>query len=329
MVGCAERVTFTMMRVVTSAAEAGPVEPSVVSIGNFDGVHLGHRAILEAVAGRARELNCRSVAMTFSPHPIRFLAPYKAPRLISTLRQKIELIESTGIEVLVVMNFDESLSRLSPHEFIEHYLVKGLATRSVAVGSNFNFGYRGSGSVKTLREWGAGLEVIEVPPVEVRHGIVSSTRVRELIAAGAVSKACRLLGRWPELEGPIVTGAGRGRSVTVPTLNLQAENELLPAKGVYVTQISLDGGPFLQSVTNIGMRPTFNETGLTVETFVLNDPVRETVTAARLKVLKRLRDELKFDSPEALRRQIVLDVHRAQRFNSRLNNVAYVRSHSR
>ncbi len=311
------------MRVVRTAAEAGPPEPSVVSIGNFDGVHLGHRAILETVARRAGELNCRSVAMTFSPHPIRFLAPYKAPKLISTLQQKIELIESTGIEVLLVMNFDEKLSRLLPYEFIEQCLVRDLGTRAVAVGSNFNFGYRGSGSVATLREWGHGLDVIEVPPVEVRHGIVSSTRVRDVIAAGAVSKACRLLGRWPELEGGIVSGAGRGRSVTVPTLNLQAENELLPAKGVYVTFISLDGGPFLHAVTNIGMRPTFNESGLTIETFVLNDPVPGGVRAARLKLMKRLRDEVKFESPEALRRQIAIDVRRAQKFNSRLRTLGH------
>src|SRR5262245_20754036 len=189
------------MRVVKSAVELGAPVPSIVSIGNFDGVHRGHRAILDTIVGRAREFNCRSVAMTFLPHPIQFLAPYKAPKLISTLRQKIEWIESSDVHVLLVVKFDEAFSRLSPQTFIEQCLVKDLAARAVAVGSNFNFGYRGSGSVKTLRESHSGLDVIEVPPVEVRHGIVSSTRIREMIAAGQVSKACRLLGRWPELEG--------------------------------------------------------------------------------------------------------------------------------
>src|SRR5579884_2182856 len=195
------------MQVIASVEQADPAMPSVVSIGNFDGVHRGHRAILETVVRRARELGCRSVAMTFSPHPIRFLAPYKAPKLISTLDQKIRFIESTGIEYLIVLPFDEKLSRLSPQEFIARYLIERLRARSVCVGSNFNFGYRGSGSVQTLRDWNNGLEVIEVPPVVVRGGIVSSTRVRDLISTGAVSKACRLLGRWPELEGPIVSGA--------------------------------------------------------------------------------------------------------------------------
>jgi len=308
-----------LMRVVTSLAEAGPTVPSVVSIGNFDGLHRGHQAILDTVVRRAKELQWRSVAMTFSPHPIRFLAPYKAPSLISTLHQKIRLIEKTGIDVLLVLNFDEQLSRLSPQAFIEQYLVHGLGARSVCVGSNFNFGYRGSGTVQTLREYDRGLEVIEVAPVECRGGIVSSTRVRSVIAAGSVSKACRLLGRWPELEGEIVSGAGRGRTVTVPTLNLKPDNELLPARGVYITRISLDGGDFLNAVTNVGVRPTFGESTVTIETFVLNDPVPLSVKSARLRFIRRLRDEVKFDSPEALRRQIATDIARTQRFIRRLS----------
>src|SRR3954468_11755228 len=145
------------MRVVTSLTDTGPEERSVVSIGNFDGLHRGHRAILDRVVQRAKELDCRSVAMTFSPHPIRFLAPYKAPALISTLNQKIRLIESTGIDLLFVLNFDETFSRLSPAAFIDQYLIRGLSAYSVCVGSNFNFGYRGSGTTQTLRELGGGL----------------------------------------------------------------------------------------------------------------------------------------------------------------------------
>ncbi len=269
--------------------------------------------------------------MTFSPHPIRFLAPYKAPLLISTLHQKIRLIESTGIDLLFVMNYDETFSRLSPDAFIDQYLIRGLGARSVCVGSNFNFGYRGSGSVQTLRDLGGAIEVIEVPPVKVRGGIVSSTRVREFIAAGNISRVCRLLGRWPELEGPIVSGAGRGRTVTVPTLNLRADNELLPANGVYITKISLDGGPFLNSVTNVGIRPTFIEStseSTTVETFVLNDPVPESVVSARVRFIKRLRDEQRFESPEALRRQIATDIARTQRFLRRMSSFGHARIRS-
>jgi len=153
--------------------------------------------------------------------------------------------------------------------------------------------------------------------------------VRELISAGAVSKAYRLLGRWPELEGNIVSGAGRGRSVTVPTLNLEAENELLPGRGVYITRISLDGGRFLHAVTNIGRRPTFDGSTLTVETFVLTDPAPDLDKFARLRFIKRLRDEMKFESPDSLRRQIGIDIIRARQFYSRLAPLSHVRSNSR
>jgi riboflavin kinase/FMN adenylyltransferase len=158
------------------------------------------------------------------------------------------------------------------------------------------------------------MEVIEVPPVRVRGTIAASSLVRQLILQGAVSRACRLLGRWFEMEGAIVPGAGRGRSMTVPTLNLRAENEMIPQQGVYITRISLDGKPFANSITNVGIRPTFGESALTIETFVLNEAVSSPSKWARLHFFHRLRDEIKFDSPEILRRQIQSDINRAERF---------------
>lgn len=302
------------MKVVTSLADADVSHPSVVSIGNFDGLHLGHREILKAVVTRARELGLQSLAMTFSPHPIRLLAPDRALRLISTLDQKIRLIEDAGIEVLFIAQFDAPFSRLSPEDFVRQYLIDGLRARSVCVGGNFNFGYRGRGTIETLRQFQSNFEIIEVPPVRVRGTIVSSSRIRELVAAGEVSHACRLLGRWIEIEGKLVSGAGRGRTMKAPTLNLQPGNELIPKIGVYVSRISLDGRPFMNAVTNVGIRPTFNEIDLTIETFVLNVPVPDDAATARLDFLHRLRDEKKFDSPDDLRRQIALDVQRAQKF---------------
>src|SRR6185369_11514379 len=263
----------------------------------------------------------QSVAMTFSPHPIHFLAPDRAPRLISTPAQKLELIKSTGIDVLFVVPFDHSLSRMSPEHFVREYLIDALKTRSVCVGANFNFGYRQRGTIQTLREFQPQFEVIEVPPVRVRGTIVSSSRVRELVAAGEVSGACRLLGRWIQIEGEIVSGAGRGRTMKVPTLNLAPENELIPKVGVYVSRISLDGGPFMEAVTNVGFRPTFDQTDLTIETFVLKGVVPENVGKARLDFIYRLRDEKKFASPDALREQIAVDVKRAQKFFRLLGRV--------
>jgi riboflavin kinase/FMN adenylyltransferase len=302
------------MKVVTSLDALGGQGPAVVSIGNFDGLHLGHQRILATVVKRARDLGLRSVAMTFSPHPIRFLAPDRAPRMISTLDQKVRLIESAGIDVLFIASFDLDFSRLSPEEFIQRYLIDGLQARSVCVGGNFNFGYRQRGSVETLRQFQSNFEIVEVPSVAVRGTTVSSSRIRQLVNAGSVSRAGRMLGHWIEIEGKIVSGAGRGRTMKVPTLNLEPDNELIPGRGVYVTRIALDGGQFLSAVTNIGIRPTFNETALTIETFVLSGNVPDEVSTARLDFLHRLRDERKFDSPDQLRSQIAVDVRRAQRF---------------
>src|SRR5215831_2961864 len=264
------------MKVVTSLAEADvSQQPSVVSIGNFDGLHLGHREILTTVAKRARELGLRSVAMTFFPHPIRFLAPDRAPRMISTLDQKIRLIQDTGIDVLFIATFDLPFSHLSPEEFVEQYLIRGLQARWVCVGGNFNFGYKQRGSIETLRQFKSHFEIIEVPPVRVRGVIVSSSRIRQLVQLGQVSRACRLLGRWINIEGKIVSGAGRGRTMKVPTLNVEPDNELIPSRGVYISRIALDDGPVMDAVTNIGIRPTFDESALTIETFVLQDMVPE------------------------------------------------------
>jgi len=307
------------MKVATSLADADVSHPLVVSIGNFDGLHLGHQEILKTVVKRSKELGVRSVAMTFSPHPIRVLAPSRPLQLISTLEQKIRLIESAGIDLLFLAQFDSAFSRLSPQEFIDKYLIHGFQARSVCVGGNFNFGYRGAGTIETLRHFHQHFEIIEVPPVRVSGMLASSSAIRRLVGEGNVSRACRLLGRWIEIEGKLVSGAGRGRTMKVPTLNLQPENELIPKIGVYVTRISLDGGPMMNAVTNIGVRPTFDESNLTIETFVLDASVPEGARAARLVFLYRLRDEMKFPSPAALQQQIAKDVKRAQKFFRMLN----------
>jgi len=234
--------------------------------------------------------------------------------LISTLEQKLHLIENAGIDIVFVAQFDAAFSRQSPEEFIEKYLIHGFKARSVCVGGNFNFGYRGSGTIQTLREFRQHFEIIEVPPVRVRGTLVSSSAIRQLVSDGAVSRACRLLGRWLEIEGRIVPGAGRGRKMHTPTLNLESENELIPQIGVYISRISLDGSPFMDAVTNVGVRPTFNESTLMVETFVLNTTPPSAAGRARLQFLRRLRNEIKFPSPEALQRQIAHDVKHAQRF---------------
>jgi len=319
------------MKVVSSLSEASSVlagSGCVLSIGNFDGLHLGHQTILQTVVRHARELGLPAVAMTFEPHPIQVLAPDKAPKRISTKERKVRMIAESGIDLLFVARFDRDFSTLSPNAFVRQYLVNGLHIRAICVGANFSFGHRQDGNLETLRQWAREFEVVEIPPVSVRTLPASSTQVRKTVQDGDVSLASRLLGRWFEIEGRIVSGAGRGRQVTVPTLNLAPENELLPKRGVYVTRISLDDAGYLDSVTNIGVRPTFSETSLSIETFVLDGLVPLNAARARVQFLHRIRDEMRFDSAGLLAEQIGRDVRTAAKFFRLLGNIGHARAHS-
>ena len=305
------------MKVVSSLSAASDVLASgacVLSIGNFDGLHLGHQAILQTVVRRARELGLPAVAITFEPHPIQVLAPDKAPKRITTPARKVQLIAENGIDLLFTIRFDLEFAACSPDEFVRRYLVEGLRIRAICVGANFGFGYRQSGTVDTLRQWAQAFELMEVQQVLLRNIPVSSTQVRKDVLEGNVTRVSRFLGRWFELEGRIVSGAGRGRTVTVPTLNLAAENELLPRDGVYVTRIAVDDGAYLDAVTNIGVRPTFGESQRTIETFVLQSPVPADAGRASLQFLHRIRDEKRFDSPGQLAEQIGRDIQRTAKF---------------
>ena len=316
------------MKVVESLDGLKPAAPSVVTVGNFDGLHRGHAEVLRRTLENARALRFRGVAMTFDPHPIRFLYPDRAPKLISTLDQRVRWIEETGIDVLLVLRFDRNFSRLTADEFIGQYLLDGLQARCVCVGSNFNFGYNQGGRVETLRRYSDRFDVVEVPPVRFRGENVSSSAIRGMIASGVIGRANRLLGHFFEMEGPIVAGTGRGRNVTVPTFNLSADNELIPRNGVYTTRISLGGGPFLDAVTNVGVRPTFGGNDRTIETHILRFNASPHVEFARLQFLERLRDERKFASPEALLHQIQVDIRQAERFFRLLKAFSHAESHS-
>ncbi len=301
---------------------------SVLAIGNFDGIHLGHQAILRATVERANSLNAVSTALTFDPSPRKVLRPETAPPLLSTSAQRMEWFNVLGIEAVVVLPFTLELARLTPEEFVEQILLRDLRIKAVLVGENFRFGHKQAGDVKRLSELGAkhGFDVVVVPPVVYRGEVVSSTIIRREIAAGDVSHAARLLGRPFVLTGEVVSGAGTGRRFTFPTLNLVAEQELLPARGVYVTRTCLDGETRShRSVTNIGMRPTFNGSSLSVETHLLDTQLAATPKRLEVRFWKRLREEKKFSGPEELRAQIASDIARANSFFSRLRHSRAIR----
>jgi riboflavin kinase/FMN adenylyltransferase len=301
---------------------------SVLAIGNFDGIHLGHQAILRATVERAHALNAVSTALTFDPSPRKVLRPETAPLRLSTNAQRMEWFNALGLEAVVVLPFTLDLARLTPEEFVEQILLRDLHIKAVLVGENFKFGHKQAGDVKLLTQLGAkhGFAVVIVPPVVYRGEIVSSTIIRREVAAGDVSHAARLLGRPFVLTGEVVSGTGTGRRFTFPTLNLAVEQELLPARGVYVTRTCLDGEPSShRSVTNIGVRPTFNGSSLSVETHLLDTQLAAAPKRIEVRFWKRLREEQKFTGPEELRAQIATDIARANKFFSRLRHSRAIR----
>ncbi len=290
---------------------------SVLAIGNFDGIHLGHQAILQEATNRAAKSGAVATALTFEPAPLKVLRPEAAPKRLSTNEQRLEWFRAVGVEAAVVMPFTLELSKLSPQEFVEKILVNELQVRALLVGENFRFGHKQAGDAQLLRDLGKvhGFDVASIPPIMAHSEIVSSTVIRREIAEGEVTQAGRLLGRPFVLTGSIVSGTGTGSKFTFPTLNLRADQELLPAGGVYITRTLLQGeSKSRRSVTNIGVRPTFNGTALSIETHLLD--FFGTISAKRieLRFWKRLRSEKKFSSPDELRAQIAKDIASANRF---------------
>jgi len=294
---------------------------SVIAIGNFDGIHLGHQRVLAYCIALAKETGAVATAVTFDPPPLKVLRPETAPLRISTNRQRMAWFEGLGMEAAVVLPFTMDLAKLSPEEFVDEILLRQLQVRAVVVGDNFRFGHRQAGDVKFLRDAGMrnGFDVIVHDPVTLGGEVVSSTRIRKLIAEGDVTRAARMLGRAFALTGAVVPGTGTGRKFTFPTLNLAAEQELLPARGVYVTRTVLDGEPSShRSVTNVGMRPTFNGTRLTVETHLLDYSGNFSPKQIEVRFWKKLRKEKKFAGPEELKAQIARDIARADGFFTKL-----------
>lgn len=292
-----------------------PKRSAVVTIGNFDGVHLGHQRILGTVLERARQSGALGAVLTFYPHPARILRPAEAPALLETLEQRLAAIDTTGIDAALVMKFDAELAKVSAEDFVRRFLLDALRAQRVLVGSNFRFGHRGAGDVKMLGELGQrwGFEVEIVPPVVADGVVVSSTAIRAAIRDGRVEDAKRMLGRAYALEGEIRTGTGQGRKLVVPTLNLGTEQEVLPKNGVYATEAVVEGATY-PAATNVGIRPTFDGVRVTIESHLLD--FRETLTSGRLELLfhKRLRDERKFSGPAELREQVLKDIETAKEF---------------
>jgi riboflavin kinase/FMN adenylyltransferase len=291
--------------------------PCALTIGNFDGVHAAHRAIMGRAAAIAHERGWHAAALTFDPHPASVVAPEKTPQLLTSIEQRCELMRQAGLDDVVVLPFTAELARLSPEQFIREIVTGRLGARAVLVGHNFRFGRGAAGDTAALHELGQryGFEVEICPAVRCRGHVVGSTQIRKLIGRGDVTNAWRMLEHPFALEGTVVPGEGVGSRQTVPTLNLSEQRGLVPLGGVYVTRtFDLDDGRRWRSVTNVGVRPTFGGKRLTIETFLISQFDGRTPARIRVEFLYRLREERKFENADALKGQILRDVRRAERF---------------
>jgi riboflavin kinase/FMN adenylyltransferase len=304
------------MRLFHGTDNAEIARPTVLTLGVFDGLHLGHQLIMQTVVEGARAIGAVPTVITFEPHPRAVLHPESAPPLLQTFDQKIEALGVLGIEQTIVIHFDEAFAQIRAQDFLRDVVVERLHAKEVYLGRGFAFGHNREGNIELLRQVSdrLGFRADEVPEVRLRGRRVSSSRIRELLHHGQVNLARRMLGRPYGVEGRVVRGAERGAGLGFPTANLQPQNRVIPRGGVYVTATLIDG-QWRRSVTNIGMRPTFERAAETsVETFVMNWSGDLYGDVVRVRFLHRLRDEKKFTSIDELKARIEMDVARAEEY---------------
>lgn len=303
------------MRVLHSLVDGTGLKAPVVTVGNFDGLHRGHRKIVEQVLSRARALQGVALLITFEPHPLALLAPERAPGLLATPEQKLELLADAGLDVVLILPFTPALAALTAEEFVGEYLSRGLGAREVYVGENFNFGRGRQGNADLLVGLcdSHGISAAKVPEVCYLGSPISSSRIRRALRSGEVELARELLARPHSISGTVVRGAGRGADLGFPTANLTLRDQLVPQDGVYVTKVVVEGSSH-PSVTNIGSRPTFAEGKFTIETHLLDGSGDLYDRTIEVHFLARLRPELKFESAEALVKQVRRDVERARTY---------------
>jgi riboflavin kinase/FMN adenylyltransferase len=305
------------MKLFHGTDNAEIARPTVLTLGVFDGLHLGHQLIMRTVVERARATGSVPTVITFDPHPRAVLYPASAPPLLQTFDQKIEAFGVSGIEQAIVIRFDEAFAQVRAEDFLRDVVRDRLQAREVYLGRGFAFGRGREGNIELLRAASGrlGFHADEVAEVRLRGRRISSSRIREMLAAGRVNPARRMLGRPYGVEGRVVRGDARGRTLGFPTANMHPHNRVIPRRGVYVTATLIDGA-WRRSVTNVGTRPTFEtrEDAPSVETYVMNWKGDLYGDVVRVRFLHRLRDERKFAGVADLKAQIDRDVARAARY---------------
>ena len=286
---------------------------SVVTLGNFDGIHRGHQALIGGAVSDSKQIGVPSVVLTFEPHPLRVLAPERAPKLILAPKDKMQILQSLGVDVVAVQHFDLAFAKRSAEEFVSDLLVRRLKARKIWVGRDLRFGQGRKGTVDDLIRWGRDIafDVAVVEPILVQGNRVSSSRIRELVSKGRVDEVKDMLGRYHFVSGRVVEGNRRGRELGFPTANIAARTEVLPSDGIYATLFHIDTRVLL-SVSSIGRNPTFGPGPRTVESFIIEFDEAIYGKTVRLSFIKRIRDEVKFSSIPELIAQIRSDVQTAE-----------------
>lgn len=299
----------------SAAASAFCKKGSVVTIGNFDGIHLGHQALVKKAVAEARRKKIKSVVLTFEPHPVQVLAPQVAPLRLNTPRQKLEMLQKLKVDTVVIEKFTATFARQSALDFFNKCLIQRLKCRTILVGYNFTFGAKRQGTIETLEVLGfqsrVGIRIVE--PYLAHKTLVSSSLIRKLVGEGKMEEATRLLGRHFYLEGIVEKGFQRGSQIGIPTINLKTQQECLPQSGVYATWTQI-GKKIFKSVTNVGSNPTFGNQSLSVETHVLHFNKRIYGKSVSVLFVKKLRDEIKFAHADDLKKQISRDIKLAAKY---------------
>jgi riboflavin kinase/FMN adenylyltransferase len=296
-----------------------PPDNCAVAIGNFDGVHLGHRKILQVLVEDAKKSNLFPLLLTFHPHPAKILAKRKF-EMLQTIEQRLDEIKKSGVQMTVVLSFDENLSQITAQEFIRTIIVQKLKAKKVIVGDNFRFGKDRDGDVEKLQEWSSHYKfsVRSVPPVIRQGSVVSSSLIRKLLHSGEIEKANKLLGRPYEIEGTVIRGKSRGKRLGFPTANIHPLNDIAPP-GVFISKVGI-GSRVYPSITHVGSKPTFNEKDSMIESYVID--YNDSLYKKKLRVffLKKIREEKKFETAEALSLQIKNDLEKTQAFFKKQNS---------
>ena len=288
----------------------------IIALGNFDGVHLGHQEILKRVVEKAKMKGGTGIVVTFEPHPLKILSPGKCPPLIISFREKAELLEQAGIDILACLHFDREFAGLNPSEFVDKIIVEGIGAKEVFVGYDFAFGKGREGDTNTLKKLGKkfGFDVNVVEPIRVANKTVSSTLIRNLIREGNVREASIYLGRYYSVRGRIIGGDKRGRKLGFPTANIHPHHELIPKEGVYIGEVHLHDNKNYKSLINIGTRPTFGEHELNIEAFIFDFDKDIYGEFLKVSFLERIRDEVRFETSELLISQMTEDLKKAKKF---------------